>query len=175
MWSFCIFFVGKHQWPHSDLGSPTGILLGSHQPTHRVAPRFRSGSSRVLISTDLWGRGLDVQQADLGDEVWATGEWGLSLWPRNCIFSANLMVILIEKWWEYHNFWKFVATFVGHFFAVLSGAGMGRRPWRKQLSSYELWVTFPHCIWTILLTKPPHLFFLRGALFVFQGVAKTKG
>lgn len=26
-------------------------------------PRFRSGSSRVLISTDLWGRGLDVQQA----------------------------------------------------------------------------------------------------------------
>ena len=28
--------------------------------------RFRSGSSRVLISTDLWGRGLDVQQVPVG-------------------------------------------------------------------------------------------------------------
>merc|ERR1712129_348386 len=27
--------------------------------------QFRSGLSRVLISTDLWGRGLDVQQVSL--------------------------------------------------------------------------------------------------------------
>ena len=27
-----------------------------------IMQQFRSGSSRVLISTDLWGRGLDVQQ-----------------------------------------------------------------------------------------------------------------
>merc|ERR1712032_1338733 len=27
--------------------------------------QFRSGQSRVLISTDLWGRGLDVQQVSL--------------------------------------------------------------------------------------------------------------
>jgi ATP-dependent RNA helicase len=26
---------------------------------------FRSGGSRVLIATDLWGRGLDVQQVSL--------------------------------------------------------------------------------------------------------------
>ena len=26
---------------------------------------FRSGSSRVLIATDIWGRGLDVQQVSL--------------------------------------------------------------------------------------------------------------
>ena len=26
---------------------------------------FRSGSSRVLITTDIWGRGLDVQQVSL--------------------------------------------------------------------------------------------------------------
>ncbi|OEU07640.1 RNA helicase [Fragilariopsis cylindrus CCMP1102] len=26
---------------------------------------FRSGSSRVLIATDLWGRGIDVQQVSL--------------------------------------------------------------------------------------------------------------
>jgi ATP-dependent RNA helicase len=26
---------------------------------------FRSGSSRVLIATDVWGRGLDVQQVSL--------------------------------------------------------------------------------------------------------------
>ena len=26
---------------------------------------FRSGSTRVLIATDLWGRGIDVQQVSL--------------------------------------------------------------------------------------------------------------
>lgn len=26
---------------------------------------FRNGNSRVLITTDLWGRGLDVQQVSL--------------------------------------------------------------------------------------------------------------
>ncbi|CAE7784468.1 eif4a3, partial [Symbiodinium necroappetens] len=32
-----------------------------------IMQQFRSGTSRVLISTDLWGRGLDVQQAGLAD------------------------------------------------------------------------------------------------------------
>lgn len=31
----------------------------------RVMDEFRSGSSRVLIATDLWGRGIDVQQVSL--------------------------------------------------------------------------------------------------------------
>jgi ATP-dependent RNA helicase len=26
---------------------------------------FRQGNSRILITTDLWGRGLDVQQVSL--------------------------------------------------------------------------------------------------------------
>lgn len=26
---------------------------------------FRQGNSRILISTDLWGRGLDVQQVNI--------------------------------------------------------------------------------------------------------------
>ncbi|CAJ1410844.1 unnamed protein product [Effrenium voratum] len=30
-----------------------------------IMQQFRSGTSRVLISTDLWGRGLDVQQVSL--------------------------------------------------------------------------------------------------------------
>ena len=30
-----------------------------------VMDEFRSGSSRVLIATDLWGRGIDVQQVSL--------------------------------------------------------------------------------------------------------------
>lgn len=30
-----------------------------------IMQQFRSGASRVLISTDLWGRGLDVQQVSL--------------------------------------------------------------------------------------------------------------
>eukprot|EP00562_Extubocellulus_spinifer_P003010 CAMPEP_0178487488 /NCGR_PEP_ID=MMETSP0696-20121128/9350_1 /TAXON_ID=265572 /ORGANISM="Extubocellulus spinifer, Strain CCMP396" /LENGTH=428 /DNA_ID=CAMNT_0020115187 /DNA_START=325 /DNA_END=1611 /DNA_ORIENTATION=- len=31
----------------------------------KVMEQFRSGSSRVLIATDLWGRGIDVQQVSL--------------------------------------------------------------------------------------------------------------
>lgn len=31
----------------------------------KVMEQFRSGSSRVLIATDLWGRGIDVQQISL--------------------------------------------------------------------------------------------------------------
>lgn len=31
----------------------------------KVMDEFRSGSSRVLIATDLWGRGIDVQQVSL--------------------------------------------------------------------------------------------------------------
>jgi ATP-dependent RNA helicase len=31
----------------------------------QVMEEFRSGSSRVLIATDLWGRGIDVQQVSL--------------------------------------------------------------------------------------------------------------
>lgn len=30
-----------------------------------VMQEFRSGASRVLIATDLWGRGIDVQQVSL--------------------------------------------------------------------------------------------------------------
>merc|ERR1719356_667544 len=31
----------------------------------RVMEEFRGGSSRVLVATDLWGRGIDVQQVSL--------------------------------------------------------------------------------------------------------------
>ena len=31
----------------------------------RVMQEFRSGASRVLIATDIWGRGIDVQQVSL--------------------------------------------------------------------------------------------------------------
>lgn len=30
-----------------------------------IMAEFRSGKSRVLISTDVWARGLDVQQVSL--------------------------------------------------------------------------------------------------------------
>jgi ATP-dependent RNA helicase len=35
------------------------------QTRDQVMEEFRSGSSRVLIATDLWGRGIDVQQVSL--------------------------------------------------------------------------------------------------------------
>jgi len=30
-----------------------------------IMAEFRAGQSRVLITTDVWGRGLDVQQVSL--------------------------------------------------------------------------------------------------------------
>ena len=37
----------------------------TQQERDGVMSEFRSGSSRVLIATDLWGRGIDVQQVSL--------------------------------------------------------------------------------------------------------------
>jgi len=31
----------------------------------KIMTEFRAGNSRVLIATDIWGRGLDVQQVSL--------------------------------------------------------------------------------------------------------------
>ena len=69
--------TGTHNQPESSPRSwkfleYLGCGFSSTQPPSPPIPiqscRFRSGSSRVLISTDLWGRGLDVQQAQ-----WAHG------------------------------------------------------------------------------------------------------
>ena len=30
-----------------------------------ITEEFRAGKSRILIATDVWGRGLDVQQVSL--------------------------------------------------------------------------------------------------------------
>jgi ATP-dependent RNA helicase len=35
------------------------------QDRDRIMQEFRSGKSRVLIATDVWGRGIDVQQVSL--------------------------------------------------------------------------------------------------------------
>ena len=37
----------------------------AQEDREKVMEEFRSGSSRVLIATDLWGRGIDVQQVSL--------------------------------------------------------------------------------------------------------------
>ena len=41
------------------------ILLSSFQERDVIMREFRSGSSRVLITTDLLARGIDVQQVSL--------------------------------------------------------------------------------------------------------------
>ena len=33
----------------------------SQKERDKIMSEFRSGNSRVLIATDIWGRGLDVQ------------------------------------------------------------------------------------------------------------------
>ena len=35
-----------------------------------IMKEFRSGQSRVLITTDVWARGIDVQQVRVEDTYW---------------------------------------------------------------------------------------------------------
>ncbi|KAL7581047.1 hypothetical protein ACA910_005851 [Epithemia clementina (nom. ined.)] len=50
-----------------DSGFTVSAMHGDMAQNQRdtVMEEFRSGSSRVLIATDLWGRGIDVQQVSL--------------------------------------------------------------------------------------------------------------
>merc|ERR1712107_638526 len=50
-----------------DANFTTAAIHGdmSWKERNQITQNFRAGCSRVLISTDLWGRGLDVQQVSL--------------------------------------------------------------------------------------------------------------
>jgi ATP-dependent RNA helicase len=39
------------------------------QERDAIMTEFRSGATRVLITTDVWARGLDVQQASFAPQV----------------------------------------------------------------------------------------------------------
>jgi len=60
----------KVDWLSSKLKENNFTVSSIHgdleqQERDRVMDEFRSGASRVLIATDLWGRGIDVQQVSL--------------------------------------------------------------------------------------------------------------
>ena len=70
--------------------NPSPCVFSWISPTLVAENRFRSGSSRVLISTDLWGRGLDVQQA-----VWSGGRLGPEVGPEVAIVNGLLLLLLL--------------------------------------------------------------------------------
>jgi len=53
----------KMKEQHFTVSSMHGDL--SQKERDAVMSEFRSGASRVLIATDIWGRGIDVQQVSL--------------------------------------------------------------------------------------------------------------
>ena len=57
------WLASKMKEQHFTVSSMHGDL--SQRDRDAVMQEFRSGASRVLIATDLWGRGLDVQQVSL--------------------------------------------------------------------------------------------------------------
>lgn len=69
----CIVFVNTKERAHeltkklSDLKFPITCLTGDMEDDERrkVMKDFRDGESRILIATDLIGRGIDVQQVNL--------------------------------------------------------------------------------------------------------------
>ena len=69
----CVIFVNKKtkcDWLLNKMRASHFTVVAMHgdmQQTERerVMNDFRNGTSRVLISTDVWGRGLDVQQVSL--------------------------------------------------------------------------------------------------------------
>ena len=68
-----VIFVNKRkkaEWLTSkmrDANFSVSCMHGSMPQKERdaIMGEFRSGQSRVLITTDVWGRGLDVQQVSL--------------------------------------------------------------------------------------------------------------
>ena len=57
------WLAGKMKESHFTVCSMHGDM--NQIDRDKVMEQFRSGSSRVLIATDLWGRGIDVQQISL--------------------------------------------------------------------------------------------------------------
>ena len=57
------WLAGKMKESNFTVSAIHGDL--NQEDRERVMEEFRSGSSRVLIATDLWGRGIDVQQVSL--------------------------------------------------------------------------------------------------------------
>ena len=68
-----VIFCNKRQkveWLANELrnaGFTVSAMHGSMPQSERdkIMEEFRAGNSRVLIATDVWGRGLDVQQVSL--------------------------------------------------------------------------------------------------------------
>ncbi|SCU78675.1 LANO_0A03620g1_1 [Lachancea nothofagi CBS 11611] len=69
----CVIFCNTKKvvdWLSSKLGQANFAVASMHgdmkqEDRDRVMNDFRSGTSRVLISTDVWARGIDVQQVSL--------------------------------------------------------------------------------------------------------------
>lgn len=57
------WLAGKMRESHFTVSAIHGDMAQSDRDS--VMDEFRSGASRVLIATDLWGRGIDVQQVSL--------------------------------------------------------------------------------------------------------------
>jgi ATP-dependent RNA helicase len=60
----------KVEWLAAKMRSANFTVSGMHGDMPQaerdaIMEEFRSGSSRVLIATDVWGRGIDVQQVSL--------------------------------------------------------------------------------------------------------------
>lgn len=125
------FFFGKHQWPQFFCLRISPFFFFGIPPTLTFwlteVSQWEQSCIDLHRFVGSWfgcATGWELEVGWSGWSGWSGySEWGPSLWPRKCIFFANLMVSLIEKLWEYHNFWKFVATFVGHFFAVVFISG----------------------------------------------------
>merc|ERR1712060_656099 len=62
--------MGKVDWLTEKMREANFTVSSMHgdmpqKERDAIMKEFRSGSSRVLIATDIWGRGIDVQQVSL--------------------------------------------------------------------------------------------------------------
>ena len=63
----CVQFSERDSVAHPTPYSPPPLCFPCHPCRERdeIMQEFRAGKSRVLIATDVWGRGIDVQQVSL--------------------------------------------------------------------------------------------------------------
>lgn len=66
----------------------------TQQEREVIMREFRTGSSRVLITTDLLARGIDVQQVCFG---WGVGIIFFMTGPRNIYLVVQIRTLIVKK------------------------------------------------------------------------------
>eukprot|EP00775_Hariotina_reticulata_P009405 gene9405-9569_t len=88
------FFVAveREEWKFDTLCDLYDTLTITQKEREAIMAEFRAGTSRVLISTDVWARGLDVQQLYI-HRIGRSGRFGRKGVAINFVKSDDIKIL----------------------------------------------------------------------------------